>query len=1260
MFEDKLNRPHQLEWLADLHKSQCFTTSATTNPAISSDLGVDGFTASLTSHGMLLQITAPDPHCGLVFVRGRFANNAGSILARAQGSIYRQSKDLFGARLASAKLDEDVQYGEKKAQGWVNFRWPYVQYELRKKNPSLDRTIGLYEQITFIRNGVIFQAIRLKWGRENSISDNGDDGEDTSNMITINLQTGGRVRFGCPCSATQPHTADSFEIKVGHTQSKTLRCESSKYEKQLETQLFVNGILDDFAGQRPRTIETVEAADITTIHSVEVSIGQPTYIVSALALRNKGDDCLSTLDVAFSDIEDYLGVCSGSIRMTDRLWTGLCSPNYEDGEAVELCAVGRCVEQILGVAALPHYMDSSRAYGGREHMQGTQMTSGVYRGSGIALVQTIMTPQFVDVQSAFFQIRFLVKAHNFISTRYLGKDLLETEMPIHEIKEYYLNKIRYVLGGAIHWLVNTDFKSSRLLLGISAKENDESKSIPPPRLTECEHDRADASFDRDYNRSCYATIAVCQALAVSPNGLPVDPFGMAGVKREDLLHTQQRFQKYASRLKGNKGKYYSPRHEELDRIVLLGEELDLQSIGDNIAAAAAIAQIKSRADQTRARLEARTRTGRFNQGPTARNARYEPLNSPWELLCTNHELYLRTAPKSSTESARNRVFQFMTSDYSFMASWDRSDGDMVAKWWDFEPSAIVCATILDLKTEGKLPSADMIVKRHENRMMPVEIITENTMKFFRNTNDLEMPFDWTIFKPRNEFHSHWWTHSLDDTPEVYEVKQTKNVDEQKNIIHYLQDRDRDNTIIEDSVYSEMNINTKIKPKDLLALSCFDLCHTDQADLLLRDITSLANPSNPQVEAHYQTMILKLRDSLVDLDVKHRILKVTPALVGATLYLWHPQALSAFDDYFGPNSRFMDSREGMSWTTSINISHWLISEGSIDSIWENSFHEGRNYGNFPPDTIPVIAELQKECILEERSSLLVFTGDSLGHLWICSMWSSLVEPDALRAVVAGDIRRVQQIFIHQQSTGRCLVFLILLGHICENLAVEYERILKRLGLVVGLGEEVLLRGIDWASTQTLERLKKMLWGLEALRAFDERLSASIHQIERATEALGRSAAKESSNQVTDLLHEYQQTLDEFTRRFDMLSDVDLRTKLKIKQVISLRDGISTVTNVADSRAALETARITVNQGKNIRTLTYITVAYLPVGFVTGLFSVSHAPFMDSAGNLAFALLMTITILVTYMIALFLQNVIDQWPNVSWQKRKPSNGVGFVGV
>jgi hypothetical protein len=53
------------------------------------------------------------------------------------------------------------------------------------------------------------------------------------------------------------------------------------------------------------------------------------------------------------------------------------------------------------------------------------------------------------------------------------------------------------------------------------------------------------------------------------------------------------------------------------------------------------------------------------------------------------------------------------------------------------------------------------------------------------------------------------------------------------------------------------------------------------------------------------------------------------------------------------------------------------------------------------------------------------------------------------------------------------------------------------------DRVLLQGLEWGSSKAVDKLKKMLWGLEALRVFDDRLSASLSQIQKAREAMERT-------------------------------------------------------------------------------------------------------------------------------------------------------------
>lgn len=146
---------------------------------------------------------------------------------------------------------------------------------------------------------------------------------------------------------------------------------------------------------------------------------------------------------------------------------------------------------------------------------------------------------------------------------------------------------------------------------------------------------------------------------------------------------------------------------------------------------------------------------------------------------------------------------------------------------------------------------------------------------------------------------------------------------------------------------------------------------------------------------------------------------------------------------------------LTWTTC----SWSIRPTSLSPEHIERFKENRNNGDFPPVSIASLGFDNKKskksdsvpptAIVEERSSSLVITGDPSGYLWICSIWSSLTNSEQILAPLHS-LPRLLERFIHQQACGRCLVFLVLLGHLCEKLAGEYEIILSRLDIIVGLG------------------------------------------------------------------------------------------------------------------------------------------------------------------------------------------------------------------
>jgi hypothetical protein len=357
-----------------------------------------------------------------------------------------------------------------------------------------------------------------------------------------------------------------------------------------------------------------------------------------------------------------------------------------------------------------------------------------------------------------YQLRLLIKTYQFVESRYLAPDLLDSSCPISSIRNHFLDKLGSFIRTAIVWLVNTDMTYNKLLLAVPSWF-DASTDIRDSegRVHRCYLHRNRLNIERSYNQACYATLGVWYAVKNCPVAVPlsvmefsilprlknafelvqhradrnkdptakndilqwlhvsclyllcgctflhdergddVDGFEGSGLEQAVVERLHQRFEKYVSRMKTSQSEAYTVYNEELDRLHLLAEELGIGDI--NVGNTSSL--VRSRVTLARRSIRQRKRTTTFMPGPKLRKGPRPVSTGPWEMIATNHESYLRVADESNLTSARDRLFQFMMADYGFMASWDRADSKLIGKWWGFEPNSIICATILDLKVEGK-------------------------------------------------------------------------------------------------------------------------------------------------------------------------------------------------------------------------------------------------------------------------------------------------------------------------------------------------------------------------------------------------------------------------------------------------------------------------------------------------------------------------------------------------------------------------------
>jgi hypothetical protein len=222
-------------------------------------------------------------------------------------------------------------------------------------------------------------------------------------------------------------------------------------------------------------------------------------------------------------------------------------------------------------------------------------------------------------------------------------------------------------------------------------------------------------------------------------------------------------------------------------------------------------------------------------------------------------------------------------------------------------------------------------------------------------------------------------------------------------------------------------------------------------------------------------------------------------------MWHPDALDTFDDHLGTLSHFFNgtnqmSREGEDlWYTTITISHWRLQslfESEVSKIADKAEKidkENREKelqiqqkeadeqkareatdDNDPlgPPPLVTITDFPPKTVSDQRmrrprkggdkdplstirqlSMSLVITGDTMGRYWTCCMVSDLLDEPAVAKYVE-EINGILQMFIHQQYTGRTLVFMLLLGYFCESLSRECENFMGELDKIMGMDVSLL--------------------------------------------------------------------------------------------------------------------------------------------------------------------------------------------------------------
>jgi len=407
-------------------------------PSKSLDFGKDGYTASLSTWHELLQMTAPDPECGLVFVRGDFPDRSDSILARAQR---RNGKGTFGMTIkvpSGTERDPGWVQEATPVQGMINLRWPCTRLNwVRKRTRTGTDHFASFIVCSFVRDNTVYQIGRVvpKGLTQSSLSACSDsetqldDSKSKHCSVTFQADIGGTIRFGCPSTAArQGHSASSKQCDKYtcdppdyKSSAYVLSCTSELHDKRLEMRLWIDRepqkltrhrcqSTDDEPGCRPEERFNTVVSLHALSSKLTLSDDKATIIVASFSLVNRdahlNKDATKVID--YQIVQRYLGTADSTSLAPYRLWSAILGSS-SGPDSFELKAVGRAVETILGVASLPMPCGKSphrvaieaENFSPDDNRSRGSTASGHHptANQGVALLKNIITPQIVDLES---------------------------------------------------------------------------------------------------------------------------------------------------------------------------------------------------------------------------------------------------------------------------------------------------------------------------------------------------------------------------------------------------------------------------------------------------------------------------------------------------------------------------------------------------------------------------------------------------------------------------------------------------------------------------------------------------------------------------------------------------------------------------------------------------------------------------------------------------------------------------------------------
>ncbi|KAH6715015.1 hypothetical protein BKA61DRAFT_672983 [Leptodontidium sp. MPI-SDFR-AT-0119] len=644
--------------------------------------------------------------------------------------------------------------------------------------------------------------------------------------------------------------------------------------------------------------------------------------------------------------------------------------------------------------------------------------------------------------------------------------------------------------------------------------------------------------------------------------------------------------------------------EILDRLAFLAWPLGLEDRVSSDFCPATLASITAK------RIKERDFTREISLGTTTAVGDPGSTCGPWEIHALCHHsrlmvanyLYKRRDGRSRGEKMeevdkyRQKLCDFITAESSVVPCWERKNLATRRGWLRSEATSVLGSTLLEIcQKDFELLQEELL----REGTLQQELMQKKPLLLSQLLEDKSPPaIDWKKYCPPNRYHPEDFFNSLEDTPDIYRYNRIQRTEIPPSLRMHLSLDDLPDDgdvgvalthLLRWPQFSSQSVHTAIasssisiidltaqKSEQLESVSRksahqYRVCTTGAVRIYAseswcRTLQGPVRPGNvvrkpPRMEEEEKRVVDRLSDSLVDKGVQHRILAVKSSgeksLVAHFVYVFHAESAAAFSDNICKISAFSCKNRGTEALPG-NLSILPPKPDKSEVSPEDA-----------PIMLPIhlhepLRKLHKKVYgLEDEApgnirlsaSSIVLSTNKFGDFSKCSIISEMITEETLQQLEK-EVPILWQRFIHQPQTGRCLVFLLLLGRLCQAIALEHQEAVNYLMAIINIEDSFLRGKQDWLTDQNaIGKLQLALWSLESLYKLRNTLAGSLATINEAKNVLFSQIKEGPGNRSAALESQCQYSLESSECNLGQLTALYIKIDRKTELGSRYRDSVN---------------------------------------------------------------------------------------------------------